>query len=104
MIPNAVELGLTGSRVAMARWQALFVCLFVCADGKEKQIKAATLAMQVFRSWDLAARPRTILLFFNPQNEGIGEGKTRKKHKAQTLALKLTKPRAVPFLTTLQTS
>ena len=37
-----------------------FVCLFVCADGKEKQIKAATLAMQVSRSWDLAARPRTI--------------------------------------------
>ena len=36
-----------------------FVCLFVCADGKEKQIKAAVLAMQVSYSWDLAARPRT---------------------------------------------
>ena len=68
----------------------MFVCLFVCADGKEKQIKAATLAMQVSRSWDLAARPRTILLFFNPQNEGIGEGKTRKKLKAQNLALRMT--------------
>ena len=64
--------------------------LFVYADGKEEQIKAATLAMQVSRSWDLAACPRTILLFFNPQNEGIREGKTRKKHNAQTLALRMT--------------
>ena len=43
-----------------------FVCLFVYADGKEKQIEAAALAKQLSRSWDLAARPRTILLLFNP--------------------------------------
>ena len=30
------------------------------------------------------------LLFFNPLIEGIGEGKTRKKLKAQTLALRMT--------------
>ena len=43
-----------------------FVCLFVYADGKERQIKTATLTKRVSRSRDLAARPRTILLFFNP--------------------------------------
>ena len=43
------------------------VCLFVFADGKERQIKAAALAKQVSRSRDLAARPRTVLLFLFSQ-------------------------------------
>jgi hypothetical protein len=55
--------------------------LFVYADGKEKQIKAAALAKRVSRSRDLAARPRTILLYFNPLIflRGLGEGKAGKK-------------------------
>ena len=60
-------------------------CLFVCLCGRqERQIKAATLAKRVSRSRDLAARPRTILLFFNPLIflRGLGEGKAGKKHKA----------------------
>ena len=36
------------------------VCLFVYADGKERQIKAATLEKQVSRGWDLAAGPRNV--------------------------------------------
>jgi hypothetical protein len=58
-----------------------FFGLFVYADGKKRQIKAAALAKRVSRSRDLAARPRTILLFFNPLIflRGLGEGKAGKK-------------------------
>ena len=47
----------------------------------ERQIKAVALAKGVSRSRDLAARPRTILLFFNPLIflRGLGEGKAGKK-------------------------
>ena len=55
-----MHFGLPSDPSQIAAAETKPVCLFVYADGKEEQIKAATLAMQVSRSWDLAARPRTI--------------------------------------------
>ena len=65
----------------------ILVCLLVYADNKKRQIKAAALVKRVSCSRDLAARPRTILLFFNPLIflRGLGEGKAGKKSiKLQT--------------------
>ena len=78
LVTSRVLLQLVTSRVGVTS----HVCLFVCLCGRqERQIKAATLAKRVSRSRDLAARPRTILLFFNPLIflRGLGEGKAGKK-------------------------
>ena len=52
----------------LSKQQLIFVCLFVLVDGKVKQIDYAATPHKewVSLNWDLASRPRTFLLFFNP--------------------------------------
>ena len=64
----------------------MFVCLFVYADGKEKQIKAATLTNEcpVVGIW-LTSKNSFNVLQPSDVVEGIWGGKRQgKKHKAQT--------------------
>jgi hypothetical protein len=45
----------------------MFVCLFVLADGRGIQIETVSPhKVGVPFIWDLASRPRTFLIFFNP--------------------------------------